>query len=42
MRKYKYFELDELIKMITEAEGIVIVTNSEFYWLFKDEIPKWK
>lgn len=35
-------ELDELIKMITEAEDIVIVTNSEFYWLFKDEIPKWK
>lgn len=35
-------ELDELIKMITEAEDVVIVTNSEFYWLFKDEIPKWK
>lgn len=35
-------KLDELIKMMTEAEDVVIVTNSEFYWLFKDEIPKWK
>ena len=38
------FEL--LIKTISEAaaedEQIVLVTNSEFYQLFKDEIPAWK
>ncbi len=37
---------DELIKMITEAaaadDSIVLVTNAEFYQLFKDEIPAWK
>ncbi len=39
-------KFDELIKMITEAaaedDSIVLVTNSEFYQLFKDEIPSWK
>ena len=38
------FEL--MIKTIAEAaaadENIVLVTNSEFYELFKDEIPSWK
>ncbi len=37
---------EQLIKMITEAaaedDSIVLVTNSEFYQLFKDEIPSWK
>ncbi len=31
--------LDELIKTMTEADDVICVTNSEFYWLFKDEIP---
>ena len=34
--------LDELIRMMTEAEDVVPVSNSEFYWLFKDEIPATK
>lgn len=34
--------LEDLVKMMTEAEDVVIVTNSEFYQLFKDEIPVWK
>ena len=38
------FEL--MIKTIAEAaaadEDIILVTNSEFYELFKDEIPSWK
>ncbi len=37
---------EQLIKMITDAaaedDSIVLVTNSEFYQLFKDEIPSWK
>jgi hypothetical protein len=33
---------EELIKMISEADDIVLVTNAEFYQLFKDEIPSWK
>lgn len=35
-------EFEELIKMISETEGIVFVTNAEFYELFKDQIPSWK
>ena len=31
--------LDELIKMMTEAEDVICVTNAEFYWLFCDEVP---
>lgn len=34
--------LDQLIKMMTEAEDIVLVSNSDFYQLFKDEIPAYK
>ncbi|MBO4423606.1 MAG: polysaccharide deacetylase family protein [Clostridia bacterium] len=34
-----YDKLDQFIKMVTEAEGIELVTVSEFYQLFKDEIP---
>ncbi len=37
---------EEMIQMIAEAaaedDSIVLVTNSEFYQLFKDEIPSWK
>lgn len=35
----KWDTLDQLIKMMTEAEDVICVTNSEFYWLFADEIP---
>ena len=33
---------EEIIKMISEADDIVCVTNAEFYDLFKDQIPSWK
>ncbi len=43
---YTWDKFDQLIQMITEAaaedDSIVLVTNSEFYQLFKDEIPSWK
>ena len=39
-------EFELMIKTIAEAaaadEDIVLVTNSEFYELFKEEIPSWK
>ncbi len=39
-------KFDLYIKTITEAaakdDSIVLVTNAEFYQLFKDEIPSWK
>lgn len=37
-----YGTLEELIKMMTEAEDVEIVTNAQFYELFKDQIPSWK
>jgi len=38
----RYGVLEELIKMMSEAEDVVLVTNTEFYELFKDEIPSLK
>ncbi len=39
-------QFEEYIKLITEAaakdDSIVLVTNAEFYQLFKDEIPAWE
>lgn len=39
-------KFDTMIKTIAEAaeadDSIVLVTNAEFYQLFKDEIPAWK
>lgn len=29
--------LEKLLKMMSEAEDVVCVSNAEFYWLFKDE-----
>lgn len=37
-----YDMLDELIKMMTESEDIICVTTTEFYELFKDQIPSLK
>ena len=31
--------LEQFVKMLSEAEDVVILTNAEFYQLFKDEIP---
>ena len=38
----RYDEFEQLVKMISEADDVVKVTNKEFYELFKDEIPSWK
>ncbi len=35
-------QFEEVIKMLSEADDIVFVTNAEFYELFKDQIPSWK
>ena len=37
-----YDTLEQLIRMMTEADDVVCVSNAEFYLLFKDQIPKWK
>lgn len=37
-----YDTLEQLIKMMSEDENVVCVSNSEFYLLFRDEIPRWK
>ncbi len=34
-----YDEFERLVKMMAEADDVVLVTNSEFYQLFKSEIP---
>lgn len=34
-----YDEFEKLIKMMSERDDVVLVTNSEFYQLFKNEIP---
>jgi len=35
-------QFEEVIKMLSEADDIMFVTNAEFYEIFKDEIPCWK
>ena len=37
-----YEKLEQLISIITAKEEIVLVNNSEFYQLFKEEIPSWE
>ncbi len=37
-----YDTFEELIKIISQDENIVLVTNAEFYQLFKDDIPTWE
>jgi len=37
-----YDQLEELIKMMAEADDVILVTNTEFYELYKDQIPSWK
>ncbi|MBE6687054.1 MAG: hypothetical protein E7591_07460 [Ruminococcaceae bacterium] len=37
-----YDEFEALIKMMCQADDVFFVTNTEFYELFKDEIPSWK
>ena len=34
-----YDEFEQLIKIMSEASAVVLVTNSEFYEIFKDDIP---
>jgi hypothetical protein len=28
--------------MMSEAEDVYLVTNTEFYTIYKDQIPSWK
>lgn len=37
-----YEKFEEILKLITSADDIATVTNSEFYLLFADQIPRWK
>jgi len=37
---YNYYdEFERLVKMMAEADDVVLVTNAEFYQLFKNQIP---
>jgi len=36
-----YDEFERMIKMISRRDDIILVTNTEFYELYKDEIPSW-
>lgn len=37
-----YEQFEQLIAKISQEDDIVLVNNSEFYQLFKDEIPTWE
>ena len=37
-----YETFEQLVKMMSEAEDVYLVTNTEFYNLYKDQIPSWK
>ncbi|MBR5515460.1 MAG: S-layer homology domain-containing protein [Clostridia bacterium] len=37
-----YDDFEKLIKMMSEAGDIILVSNTEFYELYKNEIPSWK
>lgn len=37
-----YDKFEQLVKMMSEADDVILVTNAEFYQLFKDQIPSWK
>ena len=39
---HSYGEFEKLVKMMSEAEDIILVTNGEFYQIFKDGIPSIK
>lgn len=37
-----YAEFEKLIKTMVEAEDVTLVTNGEFYQIYKDKIPSYK
>ena len=37
-----YETFEQLVKMMSEAEDVYLVTNTEFYTIYKDQIPSWK
>ncbi len=37
-----YETFEQLVKMMSEAEDVYLVTNTEFYMIYKDQIPSWK
>ena len=40
--KQGYETFEQLVKMMSEAEDVYLVTNTEFYNIYKDQIPSWK
>ena len=37
-----YQTFEQLVKMMSEAENVYLVTNTQFYNIYKDQIPSWK
>ena len=37
-----YETFEKLVKMMSEAEDVYLVTNTQFYKIYKDQIPTWK
>ena len=37
-----YETFEKLVKMMSEAEDVYLVTNTQFYNIYKDQIPSWK
>ena len=37
-----YETFEQLVKMMSEAEDVYLVTNTQFYNIYKDQIPSWK
>ena len=37
-----YETFEQLVKMMSEAEDVYLVTNTQFYKIYKDQIPSWK
>lgn len=37
-----YQTFEQLVKMMSEAEDVYLVTNTQFYNIYKDQIPSWK
>ncbi len=41
--RYSYYdEFESLIRMMSASQDVYLVTNTEFYEIFKNEIPSWK
>ncbi len=41
-RNHSYAEFERLVKMMSEADDVILVTNGEFYQIYKDKIPSYQ